>query len=194
MPIANTTDLALYYEELSNNSPGAVLLLHGWPDDASTWDGISPAIEAIGRRVIVPTLRGFGETRFIDPQAPRTGNSAIHAMDMIALLDALGAEKLAVVGRDWGSKDASIEWPAADSPSRTIATTRLPAQAACSAARRTYHDELMTFSPAHALAAHRPLGSVMRARLQVYRALSAFRQHENGIVASDARRIDQVPA
>ena len=52
----------------------------------------------------------------------------------------------------------------------------------------------MTFRPAHSLAAHRPLGSVMRARLQVYRALSAFRHRANGVTAEDTAGIDRIPA
>ena len=51
----------------------------------------------------------------------------------------------------------------------------------------------MTFRPAHALAAHRPLGSVMRARLQVYQALSKLRHGENGIKAENTATIDQIP-
>ncbi|MGI4940961.1 MAG: alpha/beta fold hydrolase [Janthinobacterium lividum] len=82
------------------HSPRTVLLLHGWPDDASTWDRVAPVIGDAGYWVIVPTLRGFAETRFLDATAPRTANSAVHAMDMIALLDALGVEKVAVVGHD----------------------------------------------------------------------------------------------
>ncbi|MCJ2049804.1 catalase, partial [Methylobacterium sp. J-070] len=42
--------------------------------------------------------------------------------------------------------------------------------------------------------AHRPLGSVMRARLQVYRALSDFRHRENGVSAEDTASIDRIPA
>ncbi len=72
-------------------------------------------------------------------------------------------------------EDASVDWPVAVSPYRTVATIRLPRQDAYSPARVRYFDEVMTFRPAHSLAAHQPLGSVMRARLQVYRALSDFR-------------------
>lgn len=91
-------------------------------------------------------------------------------------------------------EDASVDWPVADSPYRAIATIWLPAQDAYSSARQHYFDEVMTFRPAHSLDAHRPLGSVMRARLQVYRALSAFRHHENGVAEEDAASIDQIPA
>ncbi|SER09566.1 hypothetical protein SAMN05216548_11163 [Faunimonas pinastri] len=90
-------------------------------------------------------------------------------------------------------EDASVDWPVDESPYRTIAKIRLPAQEAYSAARQHYFDEQMTFRPAHSLAAHQPLGSVMRARLQVYRALAAFRQHENGVEAAPQRDIREVP-
>ena len=114
MPTIDAGDLAIAYQEQGAGDRTPVLLLHGWPDDASTWDEVAPAIAASGRRVIVPTLRGFGDTRFLDNATPRTGNSAIHALDMIALLDALGIERLAVVGHDWGSNIAealAVGWP-----------------------------------------------------------------------------------
>ena len=91
-------------------------------------------------------------------------------------------------------EDASVDWPVAISPYRTVATLRLPKQAAYSAARVRYFDEIMTFRPAHSLAAHRPLGSVMRARLQVYRALSDFRHRENRVAAAEPAAIDQIPS
>ena len=91
-------------------------------------------------------------------------------------------------------EDASVEWPVAESAYRTIATLRLAAQDAYSAARQRYFDEEMTFRPANSLLAHQPLGSVMRARLQVYRALAAFRQHENGVTPAAQRDIGEVPA
>lgn len=70
---------------------------------------------------------------------------------------------------------------------------RLPRQDAYSPARARFFDELMTFRPAHSLAEHRPLGSVMRARLQVYRALSEFRHRENGVQARNPIGIEQIP-
>ena len=91
-------------------------------------------------------------------------------------------------------EDASIEWPSHDSQYRTVATIRIPAQHAYSPARVRYFDEVMTFRPAHSLAAHRPLGSVMRARLQVYQALSAFRHRENGVAESEPTDIAAIPA
>ena len=40
----------------------AVVLLHGFPDTASTWDGIADALAADGHRVVVPHLRGYTPT------------------------------------------------------------------------------------------------------------------------------------
>jgi hypothetical protein len=90
-------------------------------------------------------------------------------------------------------EDASVDWPTEISPYRTVATIALPAQDAYGDARVQYFDEVMTFRPAYSLAAHRPLGSVMRARLQVYAALSEFRHRENGVVAADTGSIEQIP-
>ncbi|WP_174279214.1 hypothetical protein [Sphingomonas bacterium] len=90
-------------------------------------------------------------------------------------------------------EDAPVDWPVEVSPYRTIATIRLPRQAAYGPERVRYFDEVMTFTPAHSLAAHRPLGSVMRARLQVYQALSDFHHRENGIALANAERIADIP-
>lgn len=91
-------------------------------------------------------------------------------------------------------EDASVEWPAQDSQYRTVATIRLPRQDAYSPQRVRYFDEAMTFRPAHSLAAHRPLGSVMRARLQVYQALSDFRHRETGVTEANPHSIEEIPA
>ena len=90
-------------------------------------------------------------------------------------------------------EDASVDWPVSVSPYRTVATLRLPRQNAYSPGRVRYFDEVMTFRPAHSLAAHRPLGSVMRARLQIYRALSDFRHRENGVSADNTASPDSIP-
>ncbi len=103
--------------EVSLHGPEAgrpLLLIHGWPDDASTWNQVAPALATAGFRVIVPTLRGFGATRFLNDDTPRTGNSAMLAIDMIALLDALGIDRFMVAGHDWGSNTAealAVGWP-----------------------------------------------------------------------------------
>ncbi|MBE7216845.1 MAG: catalase family protein [Caulobacteraceae bacterium] len=91
-------------------------------------------------------------------------------------------------------EDAAVDWPVDISPYRTVAILRLPRQEAYGPARVRYFDEVMTFRPAHGLEAHRPLGSVMRARLQVYRALSDKRHRDNGVQAEEPTRVEQIPA
>jgi hypothetical protein len=90
-------------------------------------------------------------------------------------------------------EDASIEWPVEQSPYVTVGTIRIPRQDAYSPARTQYFDEVMTFRPAHSLASHRPLGSVMRARLQVYKALSDFRHKENGVPEANPLNPSDIP-
>ncbi|KAB0675805.1 catalase family protein [Aureimonas leprariae] len=91
-------------------------------------------------------------------------------------------------------EDASVEWKESDSPFRTVATIRIPPQNAGSPERRRYFDEVMAFRPAHTLVAHQPLGSVMRARLEVYEALSDFRHLANGVAQEEPRTAEQIPA
>jgi len=114
MPVITTPTLAIAYTDTGPREGDAVLLLHGWPDDSSTWDDVLPALHAAGLRTIVPSLRGFGETRFVAADTPRTGNSAVLAMDAIALMDGLGIARFMVAGHDWGSNIAealAVGWP-----------------------------------------------------------------------------------
>ena len=113
MPDISTEHLTIHYADHGAPTAQPVLLIHGWPDDASTWDEVAHALADAGLRVIVPTLRGFGATRFVG-DAARTGNSAMLAMDMIALMDGLGIDRFMVAGHDWGSNTAeamAVGWP-----------------------------------------------------------------------------------
>ncbi|MGI4876431.1 MAG: catalase family protein [Janthinobacterium lividum] len=91
-------------------------------------------------------------------------------------------------------EDTSVEWPETDSVYRTVATISIPAQASYSDARERYFDDVLSFKPAHTLSSHRPLGSVMRARLQVYDALSRFRHENNRVAVEEPNGVDQIPA
>jgi pimeloyl-ACP methyl ester carboxylesterase len=92
----------------------AALLLHGWPYDIHSYEEVTPRLAAAGYRVIVPYLRGYGTTRFLDEDALRNGEQAALAVDAVALMDALGIEKAVVAGFDWGARSADIVaalWP-----------------------------------------------------------------------------------
>ncbi len=90
-------------------------------------------------------------------------------------------------------ENASVVWPENESPYVPVARLVLPAQDAYSPARQAYFDDVLSFRPAHALAAHRPLGSLMRARLTTYQALSTYRHKRNGQLQAEPAAIDGVP-
>ena len=109
-----TPDLEIEYEDSGPADAPVVLLLHGWPDDLASWGPVAQRLNAAGLRTIVPSLRGFSATRFRSADTPRTGNSAMLAMDAIALLDALGIDTFCVAGHDWGASAAealALGWP-----------------------------------------------------------------------------------
>lgn len=75
----------------------AVVLLHGFPLDRTMWDD-QLAVLAERFRVIVPDLRGHGETEA--PPGPYT--MAQHVEDLRGLLDRLGIDRAALVGLSMG--------------------------------------------------------------------------------------------
>ena len=112
MVTAGVLDVAV---ELHGPADGpAAILLHGFPDDVRTWDGVAPALAAQGLRVVVPYLRGYGPTRYRDPSTPRSGQQAALGADLLALMDALGIGQATLAGYDWGGRAACIVaalWP-----------------------------------------------------------------------------------
>ena len=90
-------------------------------------------------------------------------------------------------------EDASKVWSESESPYVAVARIVLPAQEAYSGARQAYMDDLMSFRPAHSLEAHRPLGSLMRARLKTYGRLSALRHERNGQAQREPSTVDEIP-
>ncbi len=79
-----------------------LLLLHGWPGFWFDWrDVIRPLAELA--EVIAPDLRGFGDSDAPDVPPEEGYTPAVHARDMLALLDALGLEAPIVVAHDLGT-------------------------------------------------------------------------------------------
>ena len=83
-----------------------LLLLHGWPDAARTWDALLPALHGAGYRTIAPFLRGHGPTWFRDAATMRSGEVVAMARDALDLAAALGLGRFGVVGHDWGARIA----------------------------------------------------------------------------------------
>lgn len=105
---AETSALTVGYEESGNASGFPVVLLHGFPDDVRAYDGVLRPLGDAGYRVIVPYLRGHGTTRLRDTAAPRMGEQAALAQDLLDLLQVLRIERFAVAGYDWGGRAACI--------------------------------------------------------------------------------------
>lgn len=78
-----------------------VLLVHGFPDDHTVWRNQIPALVAAGYRVIAPDTRGCGDTGI----PPCVADYHIDRLvaDLVGILDALGIEKVRLVGHDWGA-------------------------------------------------------------------------------------------
>ena len=68
---------------------------------------MAPELAAQGWRVIVPALRGFAPTRFLQPETPRSGQLSALGRDVLELIAALGLEQPALVGHDWGARAAA---------------------------------------------------------------------------------------
>ncbi|HEX9212021.1 MAG TPA: alpha/beta hydrolase, partial [Bradyrhizobium sp.] len=96
------------YAEAGKSDGPAVVLLHGWPYDIHSFVDVAPRLAQAGYRVIVPSLRGYGTTRFLSSTTPRNGQQAVVAVDIIALMDALRIEQAILGGFDWGARTADI--------------------------------------------------------------------------------------
>jgi pimeloyl-ACP methyl ester carboxylesterase len=109
-----TAKLEIAYEEFGPADGAPVFLMHGWPYDPRDYDEVTPRLAAAGCRVIVPYLRGFGPTRFLSSETPRSGQQGALAADLKDLMDALGLRRGALAGYDWGGRAACIVatlWP-----------------------------------------------------------------------------------
>jgi pimeloyl-ACP methyl ester carboxylesterase len=102
-----------YYEDGPADGPVAVLL-HGFPYDVHSYVDVAPLLAGSGYRVIVPYLRGYGPTRFLDSATPRSGEQAAIGADLKALMDALQIGRAVLAGYDWGGRAANVVaalWP-----------------------------------------------------------------------------------
>lgn len=93
-----------------------VVLLHGFPQDASSWAAVSSALNEAGYRTLAPDQRGYSPSA--RPTHPRDYSDRHLVDDLWALLEAAGVSAAHVVGHDWG---AVVAWAAAsDRPDRVL--------------------------------------------------------------------------
>ena len=114
MPQIHTPTLAIAYEAHGPETGPPVFLMHGFPDDPRAYDDCVEPLANAGYRVIVPYLRGYGPTRFLSPETPRSGQQAALGADLRDLMEALGIERAILGGYDWGGRACCIVaalWP-----------------------------------------------------------------------------------
>jgi pimeloyl-ACP methyl ester carboxylesterase len=114
MKSIRTESLEIAYEEYGPAGGPPVILLHGFPYDGHAYDEVAPLLAADGNRVLVPWLRGYGATRFLSPQTMRSGEQAALGDDLRQFMDALGIQRAALAGYDWGGRAACVVsalWP-----------------------------------------------------------------------------------
>jgi pimeloyl-ACP methyl ester carboxylesterase len=118
-----------------------VVLLHGFPQDASAWDRVVPSLHAAGLRTLAPDQRGYS------PGAQPAGREAYRlreiVSDTLALLDAAGVERAHLVGHDWGG---AVVW---------AATARHPERFSSAIVVSTPHPAAMRYAMTHGLQAVR---------------------------------------
>ena len=91
-----------------------VVLLHGFPYDPRGYDDVVALLNEAGFQTFVPYLRGYGATRFLSGETPRSGEQAALGHDLLELLDALKLPRAVLAGFDWGGRAACIVsalWP-----------------------------------------------------------------------------------
>src|SRR5882724_8654953 len=106
--VVRTPTLEIAYAASGPAAGFPVILLHGFPDDVHAYDTVAPPLAAAGYRVLVPYLRGYGPTRFLDAAAPRWAQQAAIGQDLLDFMDALGITSAALAGYDWGGLAACI--------------------------------------------------------------------------------------
>src|SRR3990172_563796 len=91
----NVNGIQIAYERHGSRTP--LVLLHGYPLDHTIWDEIVPLLEG-DFDLIVPDLRGFGQSDLVEEQY----TVADMAADVAALLDELGIENTYIAGHSMG--------------------------------------------------------------------------------------------
>ena len=100
-----TNGIRLHVVQAGPKSGIPVVLLHGFPEFYYGWRKQIPALAEAGCRVIVPDQRGYNLSN--KPKGVKNYNVSLLVDDIIGLIDALGYEKVNLVGHDWG---AVVAW------------------------------------------------------------------------------------
>jgi pimeloyl-ACP methyl ester carboxylesterase len=106
--------LNIGYVDLGPRDGFPVVLMHGFPYDIHSYVEVAPLLAVAGYRAIVPYFRGFGTTTFLSASTPRNVDQVAWALDIVALMDALGLDRAIMAGYDYGSRTGDVIaalWP-----------------------------------------------------------------------------------
>ncbi len=138
-----------------------------------------------------PGLKALKEQPF-DPQTPDALRDAMNDYFNLNPAEFDLRVQLNTGLEDMPIEDAQAEWSETLSQYQTVARLVVPAQTAWDPAKDGYFEDL-SFSPAHALEAHRPLGGINRARMFVYKMLADRRLADNGKIVETPASFAEVP-
>lgn len=113
----------LRFGYLESGGGPLVLLVHGFPDTAYSWNATRSALAAAGFRAVAPFTRGYAPTEV--PAAEEYGSDTL-GRDLLALIQALGGEPAVVVGHDWGASAAYSAAALAPASIRLLVTLAIP--------------------------------------------------------------------
>ena len=94
--------------DVSDDGPDGgdvAVLLHGFPENRTSWSALTPYLVDAGYRVLAPDQRGYSPGA--RPLRRRDYRLPLLVSDVVALLDAVGAERVHLVGHDWGG---AVAW------------------------------------------------------------------------------------
>ena len=103
-----TDKLNISYFEIGHKNSIPVFLMHGFPYDIYAYKNVVEILKKHDLRIIVPYLRGFGPTKFLNKSLLRSGEQAALGKDLIDLMDGLNIKKAILAGYDWGGRAACI--------------------------------------------------------------------------------------
>ena len=103
-----TDKLNISYFEIGNENSIPVFLMHGFPYDIYAYKNVVQILKKKDLRIIVPYLRGFGPTSFLNKSFLRSGEQAALGKDLIDLMDGLNIKKAILAGYDWGGRAACV--------------------------------------------------------------------------------------
>ncbi|OFB35794.1 alpha/beta hydrolase [Mycolicibacterium sp. (ex Dasyatis americana)] len=94
-----------------------VVLLHGFPQQNTSWEPIIPLLTAQGFRCLAPNQRGYSPGA--RPRRRRDYRGTELVEDVLALIDASGADRVHLMGHDWG---AAVAWSVAGAAPEKLAS------------------------------------------------------------------------